>query len=588
MSKKNKIAALQQQANEALRRNALPQARAALESLCKLDKRNGQGWFLLGAVLGSLGEGKAAINASRKATELQPGNPDAHLNLAQGLAAEGHRDEAEKPARRALQLAPRNARGQLLLGDLLSEKGDAEGAATCYRTAGELDPQLGTMRADQAKTLADQGRLEQAVDGYHQALAIAPASAPERAEIRYLLSYLLTNHGRLDEAEEVVGAGDNHPYLAAARAHLLDRRGRFGEARDALRPALDHQERFTGVALTLARLCHRIDACAEAADYLEAVLKSPQGSGDRAVPLRFALARVYDRLGEYDRAFAAASEANQQKARTVGGYRPAEFEQRIDRLITATRPEQLARGPRGDDASDLPVFIVGTPRSGSSLTEQILAAHPELFGAGELSDIETLAREVGVVSCPENLTSLNADRLNRLAGGHLEKLRALAGDARRCSDKMPGNFLHLALIARLFPGARVIHTRRQPLDTAVSNLFQNFSANYAFGYDLVHFGHYYRQYQRLMEHWRTVEVAPIFDLEYERLAADGEPVIREMVDFLELPWDEDCLHFHNTERLVHTASYDQVRQPLHTGSVGRWRNYESHLGPLIDALGDTL
>jgi hypothetical protein len=220
--------------------------------------------------------------------------------------------------------------------------------------------------------------------------------------------------------------------------------------------------------------------------------------------------------------------------------------------------------------------------------EQILASHPQAFGAGELQDIKqitvTLNRDPRLPGgYPACMALVDRETLGGLAAQHLEHLRQLGGDALRIIDKMPHNYLHLGLIAAMFPGARVIHCRRDPLDVCVSCYCQNFrDVNYASSLEML--GFYYRQYERLMQHWRNVLPLPIHDVVYEELVADQERVSRELVRFCGLDWDDRCLSFHETERAVQTASKVQVRKPIYASSVQRWKKFERHLQPLVEAL----
>jgi hypothetical protein len=235
------------------------------------------------------------------------------------------------------------------------------------------------------------------------------------------------------------------------------------------------------------------------------------------------------------------------------------------------------------------------PRSGTTLVEQILASHPEGAGAGELPDVIGMAtglpRVLGVPEAyPECVADLDRAALDRLAEGYLKRVQGRFPDARRVVDKMPQNFLHLGLIALLFPKARVVHCVRDPLDTCLSCYTTAFAVPHDYARDLGHLGRYYRAYARLMQHWRRVFEAldrPLLELPYEDVVADLEGRTRTLLAFVGLPWDERCLRFHETRRDVGTASYDQVRRPIYNTSIGRWKRFERHLGPLKAALGQS-
>jgi hypothetical protein len=253
-------------------------------------------------------------------------------------------------------------------------------------------------------------------------------------------------------------------------------------------------------------------------------------------------------------------------------------------------PDYFAARANIGETSEVPVFVLGMPRSGTTLVEQIIASHPAAHGAGELEELGWLAANMpkltgGTAPYPEAARLIDATNAKSIAAQYLEPLIARAPAARRITDKMPGNFIRIGLIAVLFPKARIVHVRRHPLDTCLSCFFQHFGRGHHFSYDLGHLGHYYTQYQRLMAHWARVLPGRIFDVQYEDVVSKQEETSRAIIAHCGLDWDPKCLAFHEHERQVRTASFWQVRQPLYASSVGRWQAYEKHLGPLKAALG---
>ena len=229
------------------------------------------------------------------------------------------------------------------------------------------------------------------------------------------------------------------------------------------------------------------------------------------------------------------------------------------------------------------------PRSGTSLVEHILSCHPLVHGAGELEDIgnitNTLMKKTsGLSSYPECVDLVAANTLNEIADSYLDKLQLLGGNAVRIIDKMPHNFQALGLIELLFPQARIIHCTRDPLDNCLSIYFLHFNAKHAYSYDLHNLGIYYMQYQRLMEHWINNLQMPILEVKYEEIVEDFERKSRDLIDFIGLAWDDACLHFHTSDRVVATPSYDQVRRSIYRSSIHRWKHYESHLDALKKSL----
>ena len=263
----------------------------------------------------------------------------------------------------------------------------------------------------------------------------------------------------------------------------------------------------------------------------------------------------------------------------------------VSSLMDIYTPELFQRHRDHGSNSELPIFIVGTPRSGTTLIEQVLAAHPRVHGAGELKFIgervQSLPQRMGrSIAYPQCVKSLTPELISEFAKAYLEHLRghSAAANVLRVTDKMPINFYHIGLIAVLFPRARIIHCRRDPLDACLSMYFQSFTEGYHYSYDFADLGVFYRQYRRLMDHWRRVLFGRLIEIDYEDIVNHQEASSRQLVDACGLDWDDACLRFYEHNRPVRTGSGWQVRQPIYKTSVKRWKNYEQHLGELVDAL----
>lgn len=343
------------------------------------------------------------------------------------------------------------------------------------------------------------------------------------------------------------------------------------------------------VALLFARVAEDSGREAEALGVLRAVLASPVPHERRTTAsLHFAAAKLLDRIGRYNEAFEQAASANAPWANT---YDPVGLERLVSSCMSNFTPDTLRQMKRATNRGGTPVFIVGMPRSGSTLVEQVLASHPQVFGGGELQWVhrlwEKLFSRLGMfhVSMREALVQMSPADADAVAAEYLRPLRALHPTAARIVDKNLSNFMHLGLIWALFPGARVILCRRNPLDTCVSCYMTDFEGVLPFTCSLPGLGHFHRQFDRLMAHWKEVLDLPILEIEYEAMVGDLPGHARRLIEFLDLPWDERCLQFHNNPRPVATASRAQVRRPIYTSSIERWRRYERWLGPLQDALG---
>jgi hypothetical protein len=303
------------------------------------------------------------------------------------------------------------------------------------------------------------------------------------------------------------------------------------------------------------------------------------------VQLHLALARHYDRRRQYVRAFEHLQIGNATRFKNHP-FDSIAHSRAVDRLIAACGSEAVAPYPSPSAHSKRPIFIVGMPRSGTTLVEQIFAAHSQVAAGGELPTIMNIAAQIGGASdaYPEAMRELDGDSLSRFARQYLEKLEAVSAGGARVTDKMPFNFMHLGLIAALFPDAAIIHCRRSAADTCLSCYFTSFNEELQFASELSALGRYWLDYERLMHHWHRVLPVKILDVDYERLVTDTEATVRQMLDFCELAWEPACMHFFNIDRGVRTPSRWQVRQPIYPQSVGRWRHYERQLRPLLDAL----
>ncbi|MCI0365147.1 MAG: sulfotransferase [Phycisphaerales bacterium] len=465
--------------------------------------------------------------------------------------------------------------------------GDNAGAAAIYKTLLRNRPNDAQLLYVLGAAQAALGQLNEARTALSKALKMRPNDAAVHRD----LAATYRREGRLPEAHRVLDHAiellPDNPLLLSTKADCHFIAGEFERALATLRPALDCDVQHISLALVFARLAPRAGQEQRAVEMLDRCLMQ-----DRLAPIvradaLFRLGDLLDRLGQYDRAFAVIQQANQLRGTR---FDPKSFSRSVDDLIdltwTKTRVRQL---PRSTAKTDKPIFIVGMPRSGTSLVEQILASHPDVFGAGELNHIPKLVHERqatigGAMSLATDLEWLTQESVDREARAYVGSIRRLSPKARRVTDKMPLNCLHLGLISLLFPAAKVIHCVRDPMDTCLSCFFQNFAGHNPFAYDLTHLGLFYRDYQRIMRHWREVLGIKILDVQYEDLVADQEGWSRRMLESIGLEWDDACLRFHESKRVVLTLSNDQVRRPMYSSSIGRWRNYEKHLGPLKQAL----
>jgi tetratricopeptide (TPR) repeat protein len=411
---------------------------------------------------------------------------------------------------------------------------------------------------------------------------------PGNIEALHTLAASLEQQSRVAEAGEafrrVLELSPTNPRALAGHARVLQTEGRSDEARALLASALGAPRVQPVVLSTYAGLCvtpEQRRACISAA---RAVIEDLTVSAQDRAGLCFAIARLLDAEGDADAAFEMYTRANDLYPKL---YNPHDRRAYTDDIIRTFSAQTSSSLPRARSGSHRPVFILGMPRSGTTLVEQILAAHPQVHAGGELQEMRRIWRDLvtrlggGMAAGLARLTQRDVDDA---AGRYLSHLSTLHPDAPRVTDKMPHNFEQLGLINLLLPEARVIHCIRDPRDTCVSCYTTQFSTTHAYSNDLAHLGHAYGEYHRLMAHWRTVLDIPVLDVVYEDVVGDIDAAARRIVEFVGLPWDDACTRFYEAKRAVTTASVEQVRKPVYSSSVARWRRYERRLGPLIDSL----
>jgi tetratricopeptide (TPR) repeat protein len=516
--------------------------------------------------LGRAGRPGDSIASARRALALDPQLGAAHNTLGAAFAAVGQPELAVASYRRALMLDPRRVEGFENLGNALRDIGELKEALGCFRHAVELDPERAASHFNLGNVLLDLGQLDLAAASYSRALLLQPGLAAARLT----LSMVRRRQGLASDAEACCEAA---LALAPRSAEILSflgelraDRGEFAEALTLFRRAIAIDRDFPSSWIGIAS--HRKMLAEDTAwlDGAEALL-TKRLPLRHEVGLRHAIGKYFDDVGNYQQAFASYARANELTKRYGTAYDASVITRRVDRNIGRFDRQSVQAAHARGNPSELPIFIVGMPRSGTTLAEQILASHAEVYGAGELTFWEGAAAESGMMS--------------RIATACLERLGAISAGARRVVDKMPGNFMNLGLIHAALPGARIIHMRRHPIDTCLSIYFQTFSTAHPYANDLHDLAHYYGQYVRMMAHWREVLPAnTLLEVPYEALVADQEGWTRRLVEFIGLPWDPNCLEFHRTQRVVITTSKWQVRQKIHTASVGRWRNYADYVGPL--------
>lgn len=548
-----------------------------------------RGWTLLGAGLRTQGKAEAAATAFRAAVALEPAAAVGYANLGAVLRDVPQLHQALSSLDRALRIAPHEVQAWLNKGICLTALDDATAAVAALRVVLIQCPAWADAWMHYGVALGMLGRPRAAENAFRRALHAAPeADAPRRN-----LTVLLRAEGRSVEAAAV----DRHtlcrrPSAAAAWVSLgitAADAGRLDAAEVAWRRAVRLDPEDAEAWYRLSTLSGGLADDWAAGAILDRLTEEAGRTSHDRMLAHFALARRLDSLDQPEEAIGHLKSAHRIRATMRGHpYDRAAAEARLDHLRrTVTRAFVAALAPSGDP-SQTPILIVGMPRSGTTLVEQILASHSWVFGAGELPALGRLARHpviAGVLdAAAQGAGPEGRSRINWAARSYLDTLKTVSGGSARVTDKMPHNYEHLWLAALLIPNATIINCVRDPVDTCLSCFFQPFGFGHAYADDLADLGHQYRLYQDYMRLWTRVLPIPIHTVVYEDLVREPEVQIPALLDACGLPFEPGCLSFHTTDRPIRTASMSQVRRRVYTSSVAKWHRYEAHLGPLLRAL----
>lgn len=564
------------------------QAERLFRSILDQDARQPEALHYLGLLAHQTGRDGLAEDMMRRSLALAPVNAGFLYNFA-GFLVEGKRENEAVPVyQRALELAPRDARAWHGLALALRSLDHPEDAIACWARGLAVQPSFVNAWLASAETYQSLGLLPETLSATQKAYALDPDNNVTALPLARALSEL----GRYREADallETVIARD--PGLAVAyydKGVVLTALGRFSEAGEQYAKALKLSPEYFQVYVNYVAIkvfdlrdpvVTYLQACAEDSKYQDL---------DAGINVNFALGKVYQDHAQYSRAFKHYVEGNRQYRRKIK-YSTESQRHYFSEIQKYLNEDFVKRNAAAQDATEAPVFIVGMPRSGTTLVEQILGSHPEVYASGELTALSSaFRRRLGVdfrLDFARSAAALSPAELRQLGKQYLAEIRTPAGTAKRITDKMPSHFVLLGLIHVLFPQARIIHCRRDSLDTCVSCFTTLFKSGQVFSYDLRELGEYYRLYEQMMAHWhKLLPAGTMLEIQYEQLVGNPGTWARKLVEYCGLRWDPVCLEFNVSRRAVRSASAYQVRQPMYSSSVGRWRAYADYLEPLRGVL----
>jgi tetratricopeptide (TPR) repeat protein len=545
----------------------------------------------LGNALRVIGDIDGAINAYQEALTQRAVYPEVYNNLGTLLQQDRKFEEAEHALRKAIQQNPRYVEAHNNLAQLLfAQKNEVE----ALRILGDVLK----FAPENVQSLLITAKIQlkrNALQAAEQAARLALQSEPENAEALTVLGQVLHETDRYDEAIEVLDRALTHspesPEALNFYGVALKSVGRLDEAREYILKALRLNDSMYGAYANLNDLVDFSEGVGEELfNRMDAIFESvPNQEAEPFLALHFAYAKALDDRGQHEKALEHYIIGGRMK-RAQLDYKESDTHDFFDAIRAAFPKEAFENRKYGGLEDDRPVFIVGMPRSGSTLVEQILSSHPDIYGAGE---VKYLARSLGQLrdrfpslpKYPEMMGKITPAQLEITAKNYQQAIAQGAGDAKRVTDKLLTNYFFLGLINFLFPKAKVVHTRRDPVDTCLSGFTKLFKDDMPHSYDLGELGRYYGKYRELMEHWEKVLPEGFMTtVVYEDVVADTEKEARRLIEFLGLAWDEKCVDFHKSDRPVKTASVAQVRRPIYKTSVQRWKKYGAGLQPLVDAI----
>jgi tetratricopeptide (TPR) repeat protein len=563
------------------------EAVASYENALRLEPDFAEAQNNLGLALEALGRHEEAKRLYEAALAVRPDFVEMHNNLGNVLRALGRHEEAIAHLSRALALAPGYAPAHNNLGNALSALRRRDEAITHYSRALAADPNLAETHSNLGILLAQREGPARAIPHYVRALALRPGFAEAYGNLANALYALRRPHEAIAYYEKAIALKPDQAEAHDGLGNALQAIGELEAAYGAFATAVRHAPRNAEFHLSLAHAKPFTPGDPRLADLEKLARDLPALDENGQIALNFALAKAYADLDRYEESFAHLRDGNALKRRTVT-YDEAETLGSFERIRKVFSAALMQEKRDGGEASDVPVFVVGMPRSGTSLIEQILASHSAVHGAGQLTEFRAAVRGLeatGSPQYPEGVPGMSGDDLRRLGATYLRRVRPAAPAAQRIVDRMPANFFYAGLIHLALPQARIIHARRNPVDTCLSCFSLLFTGEQPHTYDLAELGRYHAAYAMLMDHWREVLPAGVMlEVQYEDVVDDPDGQARRIIAHCGLAWEDACRSFHQTRRPASIASAAPVRHPIYRGSVGRWRTYGDLLRPLIDAL----
>ncbi len=564
-------------------------------NIIKMSPSNASAHHIHGSALQCLNQFDAAIDEYKLAIKLDEDLIEAHYFLGNIYQLMSVPESAAEAFYKAIDLNPNYYEALNNLGAILIELNRPIDAKQIIDRALKINPNSIQLLCNIAGFYYLENNLDKALTYAKKAYSI-DATFVEALQTLGKIYYQKSDYDKALGFYKQAYSFSNDKKITAYIAQIFERRGEYDEANKLIMPLIESGNTEFSTLLTYSALSRKFDYQKEAIELIETSITNDTYDDTSLINLHSELGKQYDSLKEYGKAF-----TNYEKANLLERKLNIQFEHLNEKKqLDNTNVENIKQWhkdydksfwkniPSSSNESKRPIFIVGMFRSGTTLCEQILSSHPDVYGAGELPDINQLSYSINPTKAhdksPVSLRNVTQDKLNQCADSYLKTLNNASTMATRIVDKMPTNFMHLGLISKLFPNAHIVHMIRNPRDSCLSMYFQRFGPQMTFTTDLIELADYHLSYQAFMRYWNEVLDIKIHDVVYENLMSDQENMTRAMLEFCDLEWDERCMNFHKSKRDVNTPSYDQVRKPLYKKSVARWKNYAEHLKPLSGKL----
>ncbi len=566
------------------------QAINSFQTAIQLDPQLDIAVEMLGKTLVESSRYEDAVTFYSSLLKQRPQEVNLYSQLAMAQKQSGQLVEAEATMKMSLQICPDNHQAYNELGAILWEQKKLKQAVDAFETAVKLQPKNASAWSNLGAVLHERKRHSKAKTALMQAVELNPTFAGAH----FNLANVIRDSGDFEEAvthyQLAIKCNSDSVDFRINYVTTLNNLGQFEESARQCREIIKRDPQYTPAYYALFTF-NAETVTEEEVRKLDELLANSELSDRDKREAYFSLGKYFDKRDQYDKAFSCFETANRLDDRH-GKFNPQKLTEMVDGMIETFQKHSHKLNQLEGSSSRKPIFILGMPRSGSTLIDQILTSHPQVNGAGEFAGIRAILEHFlkpipdSSLEYPHTLAQLTTEQLRKISQEYLRLLEKYAGDADFITDKMPNNAFHLGLINLMFPNATIIYTARNPLDICLSCFFQNFSAFHEFSFDLRTTGKFYREHARLISFWKQLLPGRIQTVEYEKLVVDQEAETHRLVeDICGLAWEEDCLRFHQNKRAVNTASLWQVRQPMYQKSVSKWKKYAKHLEPLLEELG---